>query len=195
MKTAPSDVLVWVEDKSAWIRITGRASFNSSVDFKTLINGLSQKGVCRFVLDLADCPLMDSTFLGVLAGLGLKFGAARNGDPQATIELLNPKPRILDLLENLGVTHLFKVLNGPEPAAEKMAPMDTTAANPDRKEISRTCLEAHKTLMAINPANIPKFKDVARFLAEDLTKLEDGKEPNRDAKEKDPEKNGKGSDD
>ena len=73
MKTAPSDLLVWVEDKNAWIKITGRASFNSSVDFKTLINGLSQRGFCRFVLDLSDCPLMDSTFLGVLAGMITRF--------------------------------------------------------------------------------------------------------------------------
>ena len=172
MKTAPSDLLVWVEDKNAWIKITGRASFNSSVDFKTLINGLSQRGFCRFVLDLSDCPLMDSTFLGVLVGLGLKFGPSHNGDSRAAIELLNPKPRILDLLENLGVSHLFKVLNGPGPDTEKMASVELPPANNDRKETSRTCLEAHKTLMHINPSNIPKFKDVAQFLAEDLKKMD-----------------------
>jgi anti-sigma B factor antagonist len=174
MKTAASDLLVWVEDKNAWIKISGRASFNSSVDFKSLVNGLSQRGFSRFVLDLTDCPLMDSTFLGVLAGLGLKFGSARNGDPHASIELLNPKPRIQDLLENLGVSHLFKVINGQEPAAGKMTPVDPGSTKPDRKEISRTCLEAHQTLMNINPANIAKFKDVAQFLAEDLKKMDDG---------------------
>jgi hypothetical protein len=42
----------------------------------------------------------------------------------------------------------------------------------DHKEISRTCLEAHQTLMRINPDNIAKFKDVAQFLAEDLKKTE-----------------------
>lgn len=39
--------------------------------------------------------------------------------------------------------------------------------------MARTSLEAHQTLMKINPANIPKFKDVAEFLAEDLKKLEE----------------------
>ena len=155
------------------IRIAGRASFNSSVDFKTLVTSLYQKGYPRFVLDLTDCLLMDSTFLGVLAGLGLKFGAARNGDPYPCLELLNPNPRILDLLENLGVSHLFKIVNGAEPAIEKMAAVETTPAIPDRKEISRTCLEAHQTLMNLNPNNIPKFKDVAQFLADDLKKMEE----------------------
>ena len=175
MKTPAANLLVWVGDKNACIKIAGRASFNSSLDFKTLINGLFQKGFSRFVLDLTDCLLMDSTFLGVLAGLGLKFGAARNGNELPSMELLNPNPRIIDLLDNLGVSHLFKVLKAPDGAAtEKMNSLDPIPANTDRKEISRTCLEAHKTLMDINPANIPKFKEVTQFLAEDLKKLEDG---------------------
>ena len=173
MKMPASNLLVWVGDKNAWIRISGRASFNSSVDFKTLINNLAQKGFSRFVLDLTECPLMDSTFLGVLAGLGLKFGARRNGDPQPSLELLNPNPRILDLLDNLGVAHLFKVLKEPpEFARADMAPVDPAPTNADRREVSRTCLEAHKTLMDVNPANISKFKEVAEFLANDLKKTE-----------------------
>jgi len=37
--------------------------------------------------------------------------------------------------------------------------------------LTRACLEAHETLMAINPENVARFKDVAMFLAEDLAKL------------------------
>jgi anti-anti-sigma regulatory factor len=180
MKTPAANLLVWVGDKNACIKIAGRASFNSSLDFKTLVNGLFQKGFSRFVLDLTDCLLMDSTFLGVLAGLGLKFGAARNGNSEPYLELLNANPRILDLLDNLGVCHLFKLVKGPEPATEKMASVEPTPLNPDRKAISRTCLEAHQTLMEINPANIPKFKEVTQFLAEDLKKLEGGEGKTRD---------------
>lgn len=172
MKTSVSELSVCVEDKSAWVKIAGRACFNSSVDFKTLVNGLSDKGFSRFVLDLTDCPVMDSTFLGVLAGLGLKFGADRNGDAQPVIELLNPKPRILDLLENLGVSHLFKVTNCQDPGCDKLQPVEPALQANNRKEMSRTCLEAHQTLMDINPANVPKFKEVTQFLAEDLKKME-----------------------
>ena len=174
MKTPVSELLVCVEDTNACVKIAGRACFNSSVDFKKLINGLSQKGCSRFVLDLTDCPVMDSTFLGVLAGLGWKFDATPNGDPHPTIELLNPKPRIIDLLDNLGVSHLFKVLNRQETTNGRMEPVAPASACADRKEVSRTCLEAHQTLMDINPANVPKFKDVAKFLAEDLKKMEEG---------------------
>ena len=47
--------------------------------------------------------------------------------------------------------------------------------SPSREEVTRNCLEAHRKLMEISPANIPKFKEVAQFLAEDLKKLKSEK--------------------
>ena len=44
--------------------------------------------------------------------------------------------------------------------------------NPTHEEITRTSLEAHQTLMAMNPENVARFKDVTQFLAEDLKSLE-----------------------
>ena len=155
------------------VKVAGRANFTSSVDFKTLIVSLWQSGYSRFILDLTDCLLMDSTFLGVLAGLGLKFGSVRNGETSATIELLNPNARIADLLENLGIAHLYTVTTGPAFTTEKLSCLEQEIpVAADRREISRACLEAHQTLMDINPANVAKFKDVAQFLAENLKKAE-----------------------
>ena len=174
MKSPTTPLSVWVDEpqKTAWIKVSGRASFTCGVDFKALIQRLGELGYGRFVLDLTKCLLMDSTFLGVLAGLGLRF----NHSPEpgrARIELLNPNPRIVDLLENLGVNHLFSVVHGPSPATERLEPLEPPRPGADRVELARTSLEAHQTLMTINPANIPKFKDVAQFLAEDLKKLEE----------------------
>jgi len=163
---------VWAEDKTAWIRIEGRANFNSSVDFKAVVNGLVEKGFDRFVLDLTECVLMDSTFLGVLAGLGMRFNTSRNGGCVPIIELLNPNARIADLLDNLGVEHLFQIVTGPELNSNRLERVEHSPVAADRKEVSRTCLEAHETLMRINPENVAKFKDVAQFLAEDLKKQE-----------------------
>lgn len=176
MSTGPANVSVWVKDDLVFIRINGRASFQCSVDFKTLINGLREKGHRRFVLDLADCQLMDSTFLGVLAGLGLKFNETTNGEPRSTLELLNPCPRVADLLENLGIAHLFKIIEGKSAEANRIDSISsmtpTTSCNPTRRETTQTCLEAHKLLMDLNPENVAKFKDVTRFLEEDLKKME-----------------------
>ena len=172
MKPTAANLSVWVSEGEAWIRIGGRASFNNSVDFKTLISSLTQNGCSHFVLDLTDCLLMDSTFLGVLAGLGIKY--PHNGNDHPAFDLLNPNHRIADLLENLGVMHLFHIVRGPSSPGHQMQGVEHTTAQDDGTEVTRTCLEAHQTLMNINPQNIPKFRDVAEYLAEDLRKKETG---------------------
>ncbi|HEV2394246.1 MAG TPA: STAS domain-containing protein [Verrucomicrobiae bacterium] len=174
MSTPSARMLVLVGERFACIKIQGRANFSSSIDFRTLLNELHQKGYNYFVLDLSECLLMDSTFLGVLAGFGLKM---RTGPKEASvpqIELMNPNARITELLENLGVLHLFRVNQGSLPkCAEAPAP---EAASSTREEVTRACLEAHEILMAINPQNISKFKDLTQFLAEDLKKMSAGRQ-------------------
>jgi anti-anti-sigma regulatory factor len=153
------------------VKIAGRANFTTSVDFKSLLQELVQKGYTYFVLDLTDCALMDSTFLGVLAGFGLKLTAPLGNGTVGTLELFNPNPRIAELLENLGVLPLFQITRGDVKLPEKTEPHDHTCADASREEVTRTCLEAHQTLMGIQPENVSRFKDVAAFLAEDLKKL------------------------
>src|SRR5687767_4157709 len=179
MNTLANSLAVWVGDKLVCVKVAGRANFSGSVDFKTLVTTLWDRGYHHFVLDLSECLLMDSTFLGVLAGLGLKLnnhnpaGARENvSNGNHAIELLNPSPRISDLLENLGITHLFDITRGPA-TTECLVALDHAPAQADRREVQKTCLEAHQTLMDVNPANVPKFKDVAQFLAEDLKKTDD----------------------
>ena len=171
MKASTANLSVAVCENVAWIRIGGRASFNNSVDFKTLVHGLWQQGCHHFVLDLTECLLMDSTFLGVLAGLGLKY--PHNGDDHPAFELLNPNHRIADLLENLGVAHLFHIIRG-QTAPHSSHDVQHTSAQDDGTEVTRTCLEAHETLMKVDPKNITKFKDVTEYLAEDLRRKEGG---------------------
>src|SRR5437016_5693061 len=113
MSTAAARMLILVGERFACIKIAGRANFSTSIDFKTLVNELWQKGYTYFVLDLTECSLMDSTFLGVLAGFGLKMSGVPNDQCYPAIELLNPNARITELLENLGVLHLFKLTQGP----------------------------------------------------------------------------------
>jgi anti-sigma B factor antagonist len=149
------------------LRVVGRATFSSGIDFQNVVERLLRQGCRYFVLDLADCILMDSTFLGLLAGYGVKLGgdAERGG---GAIELLNPNPRVVELLDNLGVVHLFKIAQRSPDLAPSAEASPCESANPTKREITKACLEAHETLMALNPENAVRFKDVARFLAEDL---------------------------
>jgi hypothetical protein len=117
---------------------------------------------------------MDSTFLGVLAGFGMKSVAMKNGDSGGLrIELDNPNSRISELLENLGVAHLFTIHQGV--AATDGEGVEKTVSQHPREEVTRTCLMAHENLMELDAANVARFKDVARFLAEDLKKIKAAK--------------------
>lgn len=172
MSNGTASVSVWVGDQFVCIKLSGRANFQSSIDFRTLINHLHGKGHKRFVIDVTTCQLMDSTFLGVLASLAVRFGQQQNGTEPTPLELLNPSDRVLDMLDNLGITQFFKFMRGTAPVEGEFSPVEKSAASTDRAETTKTCLEAHRVLMELNPANIAKFKDVARFLEEDLKKLQ-----------------------
>lgn len=170
--TKPGPALsVAVVDHTAFVKVYGRVNFATSVDLKSLVQGLHSKGFNDFVLELRECITMDSTFLGVLAGFVLRNnGPANDG---LAIELLNPNPRVTDLLENLGVLEMFKVKNQETPCTLIFEPTHESA--PSKEEVTRNCLKAHQTLMDINPANIPKFKEVTQFMAEDLKRITDEK--------------------
>ena len=166
-----ANLSVLVGKNFACIKIAGRANFASSPDFKTLLDELAQKGFSHFIIELSECVLMDSTFLGVLAGFGMKLSAKKIPADRG-IELHNATARVSELLENLGAAHLFKSTAGPLQLPEDVKSCTPESINPTHEQIARTSLEAHQTLMAMNPENVARFKDVAQFLAEDLKNIE-----------------------
>ena len=172
MSNGTASVSVWVGDQFVCIKLAGRANFQCSIDFKKLIQHLNDQGHRRFVIDVSACQLMDSTFLGVLASLAVKFGQHLNGTEPTPLELLNPSDRVLDMLDNLGITHFFKILRETPPVGGEFSPVEKSPAGTDRAETTKTCLEAHRLLMELNPANVAKFKDVTKILEEDLKRVE-----------------------
>ena len=172
MNPTTSSLSVCVRDHAACVKVAGRANFTSSVDFKKLIQQLQDDGCDSIVLDLSECQLMDSTFLGVVAGIAFKCDAQRNGGSRCCLKLFNPTERVIELLDNLGVLSSFTIVQDP-PNLGRFEPFqksDTT-----RIELNRTCLEAHKTLMNVSPENERRFKDATEFFEQNLRK-EEGKE-------------------
>ncbi len=176
MSTSSAKMLILTGKEFACIRVIGRATFTTSIGFRTVVNELHQRGYAWFVLELSECSLMDSTFLGVLAGFGLNMSGPHKSAEAPVLELLNPSSRITELLENLGVLHLFKLADGPLALPADAQTVAHVPAESTREEITRACLEAHQTLMDINPSNVARFKDVAQFLAEDLKRLKGGRQ-------------------
>src|SRR6516162_9603861 len=132
---SPAELSVLVGRNFACIKISGSANFSSSPDFKALLNGLAQKGFNHFIIELGECVLMDSTFLGVLSGFGMKLNP--NGAPaERGIELHNASTRVGELLENLGAAHLFNSTAGPLQLPADMKPCTPACTNPTHEEIT-----------------------------------------------------------
>ena len=161
-----SKILVARNANLGFVKVVGRGSFQNSGCLKAFYLQLLKEGVNRFVVDLENCTYLDSTFLGILLGLGLKLKEAGNG----LFHILNANPRNLELLKNLGLDRLIQIdnsranLNG---IAEKQLE-EMPCPIPTRAEAAPTILEAHENLMEFDPRNVPKFKDVVEFLREDL---------------------------
>jgi anti-anti-sigma regulatory factor len=164
--------LVSSSDRCALIRVSGRANFSLSCDFKDLLQRLQERHFETIIVDLRDCLTMDSTFLGVLASAAIEFAAAEPGREVRHIRLLGPNPTVSDLITSLGIMHLFRLMEQTSPLEISGPAVPASHAEHTRAEVARTCLQAHEFLMSLNEANAAKFKDVARFLAEDVRRLE-----------------------
>ena len=181
MNHPPTTLTVAVFDRVVCVKIKGRADFTSSLDLKKLITELRNRGYERFIFELCECLMMDSTFLGVLSGLGLKItgvDAAKEKVNGASLELFNPSQRILGDLESLGVAHLFRVRQATDVPQANFKPVAHDSET-TQIDITRNCLEAHRLLMSIQPENVGKFKDVTEFLANDLKRLESKPAPEK----------------
>jgi len=157
---------VWKGEQTACVRISGRANFALSIPFRKLLQVLRDGGHKKVLLDVSECPFMDSTFLGVLAYEANNLASKGSQGVDPGIELLNAQPSVREIIEDLGVAHLLRFSTRDLSQTNfKDVPEPGEASVTD---LNRTCLEAHELLMALQPANVEKFRDVARFFAEEL---------------------------
>jgi anti-sigma B factor antagonist len=167
MPTPANQVMVLVVDQTAFFRLRGRATAGESTGFKTAAEGLRSQGLIDFVIDLTECQSMDSTFIGVLTGLSRRL--RREGGPAGKVELVNTTPQVRRQLDDLFVLDQFTLTECQ--LMPGVAYTQVQAGTTNKAELSRLMLDAHQTLMDLNTANIPKFKQVAEFLEQDLRKL------------------------
>ncbi|MFV0337601.1 MAG: STAS domain-containing protein [Chthoniobacterales bacterium] len=153
-------------DGTVWLRVIGRGTVAVSSGFKSFIQTMLDEGEKRFIVDLLDCEIMDSTFMGTLASVALKILKLDGGE----IEVINANDRNASLLGNLGLTQIFKVRHVGDPAsptAPDREQMESAAADADcKKEAKRAALSAHETLVELNSSNASRFRDVVDYLRE-----------------------------
>lgn len=163
------------------VRVLDRGTFKNSGALKKFGSSCIHQGVEKIIFDMHQCVGMDSTFMGVIAGMAFRFKQTCQGK----IIMIGLSSRTRSLLSTLGLDQLVEpFMQGMAPdalaalfAEDAHALRDVEEAEGSRKETTELMLEAHSTLVELSPENQPKFKDVLAFLKEDLERAEDEESP------------------
>lgn len=163
--TAGSSILVGFTPKTVWVQVQGKGSFQNSPGLKEFSREMIQRGHREFVVDLADCPTMDSTFMGTLAGVALRLRELGKGE----LSVVNANARNAELLMGLGLDQVLALNREPmrvpcATTADPMAPHQST----DKRAVTQTMLGAHEALCESDTNNRARFKDVLEYLKDDL---------------------------
>ena len=163
----PAAILVGVTGRVVHVKVQGKGSFQTSPAFKEFAKEMFDRGFREFSIDLTDCTVMDSTFMGTLAGIALRLRESGKGG----LVVRNANERNSDLLANLGLNNLFQIeskMSGPkvENGAESAVLEQATPLN--RSDQAACMIEAHEALVDADPENFSRFKDVLEYLKQDL---------------------------
>lgn len=165
----PDSVKVAVANGVGHAKVFGRGSFKISASIKEFGQALLTAGVNQMVIDLEHCVGMDSTFMGVTAGLCNRFHQKDGGK----VMMIHCSEKIKRLMSTLGLDRLVDEVNREQDAAggclpadadlEELAPKQESAI-----ESAETMLEAHENLVRVHPDNELRFQDVLEYLREDI---------------------------
>ena len=151
-------LLVAQHEGVAQIRVVGLADYQVSGELRNYGEEMLEQGVRTFVVDLAKCQQMDSTFIGVLALLG------KEAKHRATLILVNASQPHREALQQLGVKELFTFSRRKSKETTWESICEAAADVGDIGSVADTVLIAHKTLMEASPDNIPLFEDLVKIL-------------------------------
>lgn len=161
-----SSIQVGVNGPAVWVRVEGKGSFLNSGNLKEFAQEMVNRGYREFIIDLENCAMMDSTFMGTMAGVALRLKELGHGH----LHVVHCGTRSYELLSGLGLDQIFDIhANGAAaPACESLKSEATSAADARKREQAQTMLDAHEALCEAAPANFFKFKDVLDYLKQDL---------------------------
>src|SRR5215472_16981648 len=154
-----SEILVSCADRIVWVRVEGNGSSTNSTALKGFAKEMIHRGAREFIVDLSYCPVMDSTFMGTLAGISLWLRELGEG----CLYVVNLNERNAESVCSLGLDQL---LNVRVSAAKEDLQALRIQLKEDRTARAQTMLEAHEALIKAVPENLPKFKDVIQYLEE-----------------------------
>ena len=160
-----ADLLI-AHNKGAYtITVEGRANFDYGLPLRNFAKNLDNK-FTQIAIDLRSCAGMDSTFMGIMAMIGLK---AKKNNVQ--VEILNADENNRYLLNGLGLDKLFKFVNKDACDDCKEQVVADSDSSGSMLNTAETVVDAHKTLMDVDENNVSKFEKVVELAQQDVDVL------------------------
>ena len=162
-----SSIQVGVNGDAVWVKVEGKGNFLNSGDLREFTREMVNRGYREFVVDLEKCAMMDSTFMGTMAGVALRLKELGHGH----LHVIHCGERSRELLYGLGLDQIFSIhANGAAAPQCELLERETTAESLEGKkqENARQMLDAHQALCEVTPKNLARFKDVIDYLKQDL---------------------------
>lgn len=162
-----SSIQVGVNGDAVWVKVEGKGSFLNSGNLKEFTREMVNRGYREFVVDLENCAMMDSTFMGTMAGVALRLKELGHGH----LHVVHCGERSRSLLMGLGLDQIFDIhSNGTASPQCKLLQQEKASGSPtdEKKQVSADMFDAHQALCDAVPQNFSRFKDVLDYLKQDL---------------------------
>ena len=148
--------LVKIEGDNVFLKVIGKASYLNCRNVGEFFANVVEKDCKHLFIDFAQCTGMDSTFMGMIAGIALRLRKK-----QAEVTLQNLKGRNLQLIENLGI---YKLVNIKDCIDDIVVEQKLEASSVSGESM----LKAHEDLIKADSSNLEKFEDVISFLKKEV---------------------------
>jgi len=166
-------LLVAVQDRKAFVKPIGRATFKLAPALKRFSVSVISKGCHDVHFDMSECTSLDSTFMGVLAGIAM-WPLADSEKVHVTLAGLNPRTRFM--LSTLGLERILTCRNMDESMRSDFAPsrdVQEVEASADKGETLETMRTAHQDLVRADEGNAARFCDVLTYLDQEIKLVDD----------------------
>ena len=151
------------------IIVKGPATLNNSLYFQDFVVEMQNKGYKKFIIDMAHCTMMDSTFMGMLTML-----ASSPKEIVESLKLINLNEKHITLLSNLGLVDILPIV----PGKIEVPTVETTQLNEytyDQKRRLSLILEAHKKIVECSAKHNENNEIFAEFIKELTEELDQSK--------------------
>jgi anti-sigma B factor antagonist len=162
-----SSIQVGVNGPAVWVKVEGKGNFLNSGSLKEFAREMVNRGYREFVIDLEHCAMMDSTFMGTMAGLALRLKELGHG----SLRVIHCGERSRELLSGLGLDQIFSIQSNGANAPDFDSIEQSAEAEDKKRAQAETMLEAHEALCKCVPENFSRFKDVLDYLKQDLQQV------------------------